>query len=165
MDCITVAGWATCPFHQQAVEASKAMVASGQARLADEKTFATRDEFVSWLASEGSYVAKGDPKAASHNSSPFVWCHDGKGRTSFVGGCDDMIALSQKSGLGQEAARSENRLISLNEAKIRQSVGLAILAAVIAVTVLFPSTRMAYGPLSLGWAVAGGVFMTGKQSL
>lgn len=163
MNCFTVAGWAGCPSHQRAIEASKQMADSGQARSSEEKTFGTREEYRAWLLAEGRAIVKRDPRAESHTTSPFVWRHDGNGNTAFVGGCDDIVALS--TGGAHSAAEAENRLISAGEGAVRKTAGLAIFAVVAVALVLFPSIRESYGPVSLGLSVGGGVYMTGRQSL
>jgi glutaredoxin len=94
MPTISVAGFSTCPFHQQALAAAKKLVAAGKFSGLDDLTCASRDEYQLWL--KDSKPALDDARAATHTSSPFVFSGD-----SFVGGCDDTLALLAASGAGR----------------------------------------------------------------
>ena len=52
MSRLSVAGFASCPFHQRALEAAHALVDAGKYGALDEQTFATREDFREWLFSE-----------------------------------------------------------------------------------------------------------------
>ena len=82
-----VAGFATCPWHQRAVKAIKALQDKGEAKLVDH-TFETRDLYREWLFSDEGRQKFDSPKAQKHTSSPFVWLND----KVFIGGHDDTIA-------------------------------------------------------------------------
>ena len=86
MVAISVAGFASCPFHQQALAAAQKLVAQGKYAEVDDLTKATRDEYQSWLKS--SKPSFEDERAATHTSSPFVFSG-----STFIGGCDDTLAL------------------------------------------------------------------------
>lgn len=86
MTTISVAGFATCPFHQRALEAAQKLVDAGKYSAVEDLTCATRDEYQVWLASDKPSFE--DKRAATHTSSPFVF----SGGT-FIGGCDDTLAL------------------------------------------------------------------------
>ena len=90
---ITVAGFASCPHHQTALGAASMLVQQGLAMHLVEKTFASRDEYRTWLFSpKGREAFVGQSKSAQsvlkHTSSPFVASDE-----SYVGGCDDLLAL------------------------------------------------------------------------
>ena len=86
MTAISVAGFAACPYHQQALAAAKKLVAAGKYSAVEDLTCANRDEYQKWLASGKPKLA--DKRAATHKSSPFVFAG-----TTFIGGCDDTLAL------------------------------------------------------------------------
>lgn len=89
MITFVVAGFATCPFHQQALNALKPFVEQKQANL-QEMTFGTRDEFRTWLFSNDGRMKFNDARAKKHTSSPFVFNAE---NGDFIGGCDDTMAL------------------------------------------------------------------------
>ena len=72
--------------------------------------------------------------------------------------------MSQTEEKNQKA-EAENRLITVQEGKIRMRVGLGILIGLIVAYAYEPSIRESYGPLSLGSAIAMGIYRTGKESL
>ena len=41
-------GFASCPFHQQALEAARAMLEAGALFKLEEETFETRDQYREW---------------------------------------------------------------------------------------------------------------------
>ena len=84
-----VAGFATCPFHQRALQAAHALVDAGVYSGLNERTFDTRDQFRERLFSDQK-PALADPAARTHTSSPFVWLGDGR----FVGGCDALLDIA-----------------------------------------------------------------------
>ena len=101
-----VAGFATCPWHQRAVKAVRALQDKGEATLV-EHTFETRDLYRKWLFSEEGRQKFDSPKAQKHTSSPFVWLND----TVFIGGHDDTIAY-----INSEATQiTDNVLGTLDE--------------------------------------------------
>ena len=92
---LSVAGFATCPFHQRALERAHELVASGAVARVDDRTFATRELYREWLFAEGHSLFPSDhPAARKHTSSPFVWTSDREGLRDFVGGCDDLLAMA-----------------------------------------------------------------------
>ena len=86
---LTVVGWRDCPFHQQALEAARALTQGGHFVTLDERTFATRDAFRTWLFGEEGRV-NFEGEAQSHSSSPFVWIDD----KHYLGGCDALLELA-----------------------------------------------------------------------
>ena len=86
MTAISVAGFATCPFHQRALKAAQQLVDAGKYSAVDDLTCETRDEYQQWLASDKPNFEDG--RAETHTSSPFVFAGD-----TFIGGCDDTLAL------------------------------------------------------------------------
>lgn len=99
---ISVAGFATCPFHQKALEAAKQLVASGDFSELEDLTSLTRDEYQGWL--KDAKPTFDDARAATHTSSPFVYSGD-----NFIGGCDDTLALlSSESADEKKPAASGN---------------------------------------------------------
>ena len=99
---ISVAGFASCPFHQQALAAAQKLVAAGKYAALEDLTSATRDEYQVWL--KDSKPALDDARAATHTSSPFVYSGD-----AFIGGCDDTLDLLAAAG----ANRVNRRLRAL----------------------------------------------------
>jgi glutaredoxin len=94
MAAISVAGFASCPFHQQALAAAKKLVDLGIYAELDDLTCATRDEYQVWLKSDKPSLE--DARAATHTSSPFVFSGE-----TFIGGCDDTLALLAESEAGR----------------------------------------------------------------
>ena len=94
MGPISVAGFATCPFHQQTLAAAHKLVAAGKFSALEDLTCPTRDEYQVWL--KDSKPALDDARAATHTSSPFVYSGD-----SFIGGCDDTLDLLAEAGAGR----------------------------------------------------------------
>ena len=97
MASISVAGFATCPFHQQALAAAKKLVELGIYDELDDLTCATRDEYQVWLKADKPSLE--DARAATHTSSPFVFSGE-----TFIGGCDDTLALLADSEAGRSSA-------------------------------------------------------------
>jgi len=136
---ITVAGFASCPYHQKALAAAKRMVAAGKFSSLDDKTMADRDTYKAWLASDARPNFT-DDHAQKHTSSPFVFIG-----SSFVGGCDDTIALEQdgsekKSGdaKGHPAGLGENIISYSFRLGIDVSMHLAILIVIYIVSFIPP---------------------------
>ena len=88
-DTITVAGFASCGFHQRALGAANELVDRGIAASLVDKTFGTREEYQEWLTSDSGRAAFGE-KAGEHTSSPFVWVDDGR----YIGGADALTSLA-----------------------------------------------------------------------
>ena len=65
------------------------MTQGGHFVTLDERTFATRDAFRTWLFGEEGRVNFGG-EAQSHSSSPFVWIDD----KHYLGGCDALLELA-----------------------------------------------------------------------
>ena len=64
-----------------------------------------------------------------------------------------------------DEATQSNRLISVNEMKIRKIIGVLCVNLIALAYTLFPSSRDCYGPLSVALSVSVGVYRTGEQSL
>jgi len=121
MASISVAGFATCPFHQQALAAAKKLVDLGIYAELDDLTCATRDEYQVWLKSDKPSLE--DARAATHTSSPFVFSGE-----IFIGGCDDTLALLADSEAGRGSAPTR-RLRAVASALVGCSAGGAQVAA------------------------------------
>ena len=66
-----------------------------------DRTFASRDLYKTWLKTKDGLTFTGNPSnnyGATHTSSPFTWINE----STFVGGCDDTLALLD--GLEREKA-------------------------------------------------------------
>ena len=108
MVAISVAGFASCPFHQQALAAAQKLVAQGKYAEVDDLTKATRDEYQSWLKS--SKPSFEDERAATHTSSPFVFSG-----STFIGGCDDTLALLAASSHTSASSSTSRRLRAVGD--------------------------------------------------
>lgn len=103
---ITVAGFASCPFHQDAISTAKSLATMGLVGDVEELTFETRDSYREWLfGTDGRQrFTTSSPsvstRALRHTSSPFVWQNDGE----FVGGCDDLKMLASQLKLVNSSA-------------------------------------------------------------
>jgi len=117
---ITVAGFASCPYHQKALAAAKSMVAAGKFSSLDDKTMADRDTYKAWLASDARPTFT-DERAQNHTSSPFVFIG-----SSFVGGCDDTIAMEQEGSEKKTGIVSWflGLVVGKSDAKGQQPAGL-----------------------------------------
>jgi hypothetical protein len=104
---LSVAGFASCPFHKRAVEAAKKLETSGLVASLDDRTFASRDEYREWLFSSAGSSSFSEPAAQRHTSSPFVWMNESDDRT-FVGGCDATLELAATL----EAAQQDDLVIA-----------------------------------------------------
>ena len=99
MSAISVAGFASCPFHQQALAAAQKLVDIGKFDAVEDLTKANRDLYQEWLRDEKPALE--DDRAATHTSSPFVFSGD-----TFIGGCDDTLALLAESESGFAGPRA-----------------------------------------------------------
>ena len=108
MASISVAGFASCPFHQRALAAAHKMVEMEKFSGLDDLTFASRDLYQAWLKADKPSFEDG--RAATHTSSPFVFSGE-----TFIGGCDDTLALLAESEAGRcgcAATRRRLRAVS-----------------------------------------------------
>ena len=105
---ITVAGFASCPFHQTALEAAAAMKARGDCKEVHDMTFASRDEYREWLLGATGRSAFSSKAAAEHTSSPCVWMTPvNSEKHSFIGGCDDLVELAAAMESAQQQASAK----------------------------------------------------------
>ena len=97
-----VAGFETCPYYQKAKAAltGVSILFPNVVKLGDGKSFATKEEYQTWLATfinEGSF-----PSPLTHTSSPFVWTETTSGTSTdtptraVIGGCDATLAWCQR---------------------------------------------------------------------
>ena len=98
MPAISVAGFASCPYHQQALAAAQKLVELGEFDAVEDLTKANRDLYQQWLRDEKPALE--DDRAATHTSSPFVFSGE-----TFIGGCDDTLALLAESQSGRSPQR------------------------------------------------------------
>ena len=103
MSAISVAGFASCPYHQQALAAAQKLVELGEFDAVEALTQATRDLYQEWLRDEKRALE--DDRAATHTSSPFVFSGD-----TFIGGCDDTRALLAEAQSGRSPQRRRGAL-------------------------------------------------------
>lgn len=96
---LNVVGYSSCPSHQRAVKHASTLQESGGEHIKlDVKTFGNRGDFQKWLCEHRTTLGA-DERAASHKTCPCVWMVDSDSKKVFIGGCDDLIALSDKGGL------------------------------------------------------------------
>jgi glutaredoxin len=149
---VHVAGWSGCGFFKRA----KGQAANLREGIAVEIVeLATRDEYQTWLADNGA--AKG---SASHTSSPFVWQNDG----DFIGGCDEFIAWSKKSGITNGNATPHESNISKQGGVARAVAGgfvcLLALAGALLLALVDPTVHFAWRLTMLPlWIVGCAVWM------
>eukprot|EP00937_MAST-01D_sp_MAST-1D-sp2_P001206 g1206.t1 len=97
---LTVAGFASCPFHRQALAAARDLVARGIVVDLVDKTFPARDAYREWLFSESGRSACAGEQAQQHTSSPFVFADD----RQYIGGCDALVSLASMLVAGGASA-------------------------------------------------------------
>jgi hypothetical protein len=105
---LSVAGFSSCPFHQETLQAATQLHAEGLVASLEDRTFATRDDYRAWLfsaAGRGSF--QGEPGAQQQTTCPFVWTSDMAGARTFVGGCDATKALASKLREGAEQQQQQ----------------------------------------------------------
>ena len=65
----------------------------------------------------------------------------------------------------EKTAVLERRIISKEEMEMRKRMGMIGMGITASMLILFPSTRMAYGSISVASAASIGLWRTGNQSL
>ena len=99
---VSVAGYASCSYHQKALAAAQAFFGADKV---NDRTFASRDLYKAWLKTKDGLTFTGNPSknyGANHTSSPFTWINE----STFVGGCDDTMAMLEELENEQAASNT-----------------------------------------------------------
>ena len=112
INTVSVAGYASCGYHQKALAAAQAFFGTEKV---NDRTFASRDLYKTWLNTKDGLTFTGNPSknyGADHTSSPFTWINE----STFVGGCDDTMAMLEELENEQAAGFTASQINTVSVA-------------------------------------------------